>query len=122
MGLIKSFLGASAAACLAVQALAIELVMVEQAGCVYCASWDAEIAPAYPNSPEGRFAPLRRVGLRALPDDLTVARRVMFTPTFLIVENGQELGRLEGYPGEHFFWPVLDELLKKHAGYKGEQG
>lgn len=105
---------------LALPVFAADLVMVEQPGCAWCARWDAEIAPAYPKTAEGRFAPLRRVQLRALPDDLEIARRVVFTPTFLIVENGQEIARLEGYPGEDFFWPVLEQLLIKHTDFEPE--
>ena len=96
---------------------AAELVMVEQANCEWCARWDEEIGPIYPKTNEGRFAPLRRVDLRDMPEDLEIARRVNFTPTFLIVENDREVGRLEGYPGEDFFWPVIAQLLSKHAGY-----
>ncbi len=68
-------------------AQATELVMVEHAGCEWCARWNHEIAPAYPNTSEGQFAPLRRVDLRALPQDLVTVRRVTFTPTFLIVDD-----------------------------------
>lgn len=107
---------------LALPAMAAELVMVEQRGCEWCARWNAEIAPAYPKTSEGRFAPLRRVDLRALPDDLKISRRVNFTPTFLIVQNGQEIARLEGYPGEDFFWPVLARLLTEFTDYSGEKG
>jgi thioredoxin-related protein len=107
---------------LALPAAAAELVMVEQQGCEWCERWNEEIAPAYPNTTEGRFAPLRRVDLRAMPEDLNIARRVNFTPTFLIVENGQELARLEGYPGADFFWPVLAKLLKDHTDYDPQSG
>lgn len=106
----------------ATPAQATELVMVEQTGCEWCARWNAEIAPAYPKTNEGQYAPLRRVDLRALPDDLKTARRVTFTPTFLIVHNGHELARIEGYPGEDFFWPILENLLIEHTNYKGPQG
>lgn len=99
---------------------AAELVMVEQVNCEWCHRWNQEIGPIYPKTSEGRFAPLRRVDLRDMPDDLHVTRRVNFTPTFLIVENGQEIGRLEGYPGEDFFWPVIAQLLSKHAGYDAD--
>lgn len=101
-------------------AQATELVMVEQPGCEWCARWNEEIGPIYPKTSEGAFAPLRRVDLRNMPDDLKITRRVNFTPTFLIVEDGHEIARLEGYPGEDFFWPVLDQLLTEHAGYPGE--
>lgn len=89
------------------------LVIVEQPGCVYCQQWDREIAPAYPNTAEGRFAPLIRADLReGPPDGITYARRVTFTPTFILVENGVELARIEGYPGDDFFWPLLSRMLE----------
>ncbi|MGD9864851.1 MAG: hypothetical protein AB7S99_16750 [Pseudodonghicola sp.] len=114
----KLFAGALAALTLAGPAVAAELVMVEQVGCAWCARWNAEIAPAYPKTSEGKFAPLRRVDLRALPEDLELARRVSFTPTFLLVEDGREIARMEGYPGEDFFWPMLDQLLSEHSDYE----
>ncbi len=55
--------------------------------------------------------------LHALPDDLQVTRRVNFTPTFLIVKDGHEMARLEGYPGEDFFWPLISELMRQHLGF-----
>ena len=107
----------TAGALLAQPMAAAELVMVEQTGCEWCARWDQEIAEIYPKTSEGHFAPLRRVNLHDMPQELELARRVNFTPTFLIVEEDHEIGRLEGYPGEDFFWPVIAQLLSKHAGY-----
>lgn len=103
-----------------VQATAAEpfLVMVEQPGCVYCQRWDAEIGPAYPKTDEGKFAPLIRADLReGPPDGITYARHVLFTPTFVLIENGQEKARMEGYPGEDFFWPLLTKLLSENTGF-----
>ncbi|WP_264210043.1 thioredoxin family protein [Leisingera thetidis] len=114
---LRQLAAAAAAVCLPHAVWAAELVMVEQPGCEWCARWNEEIAPIYPRTAEGRHAPLRRVDLRALPDDLQVARRVLFTPTFLVVEHGQEQARLEGYPGEDFFWPLLADLLTAHTGF-----
>lgn len=100
---------------------AAELVMVEEPGCIWCARWNEEIAPAYPKTTEGKFAPLRRVDIRDLPPDLKVARSVRFTPTFLLVEDGMELARLEGYPGDQFFWPLLAGLLEKNTTFQGAE-
>lgn len=93
---------------------AAELVMVEQDGCHWCARWNEEIAPIYLTSDEGERAPLRRVDLHDLPENVSFTSRPVFTPTFVLVQDGQELGRLEGYPGEHFFWPMIGELLDAH--------
>ena len=89
------------------------LVMVEQHGCVYCTRWNAEVGPEYPITPEGRFAPLRRVNLRNLPADLSFERRVVFTPTFVLMGDGVEVGRMEGYAGEDFFWGLLGRMLSQ---------
>ena len=94
---------------------AAELLVLEQAGCVWCARFDAEIAPGYPNTDEGRRAPLRRVDVTyPLPEDLAAIRPERLTPTFiLLADDGTEVARLRGYPGDEFFWPVLSEMMAK---------
>jgi len=91
---------------------AAELVMVEQPGCPWCARWHAEIGPVYPNTAEGRRAPLRRMLMSDVPaSDIRLAQPVTVSPTFVLIENGQEIGRITGYPGPDFFWGLLSELL-----------
>ena len=104
---------ALAFACLVAPAVgAAELVMMVQPGCPWCARFDAEIAPAWPNTEEGRRAPLRRVDItRPWPDDLKDVARERFTPTFVLIDEGREIGRLRGYPGDEFFWYRIGELL-----------
>ena len=41
--------------------------------------------------------------------------RPVFTPTFVLVEDGKELGRIEGYAGDEFFWFLLGRLLDEHS-------
>ena len=90
----------------------LRLVMVEQPGCVYCRAWDADISAIYPKTAEGKRAPLTRIQLRApLPDDMRFDRPAGFTPTFVLLEDGAEVGRIEGYPGEDFFWGLLGQML-----------
>ncbi|MCI5076544.1 transcriptional regulator [Oricola sp.] len=93
---------------------AAELVMFEQAGCVWCMRWNREIGPAYPNTDEAKIAPLRRVDIHApLPEDLAGIRVERFTPTFVLVDDGEEIGRMRGYTGDEFFWFLLGEMLDK---------
>lgn len=107
-------------ACLLLTALpalsrAAELIMVERHGCHWCERWNDEIGPIYPRTDEGARAPLRRVLIGALPEDVAFASRPVFTPTFVLVEDGHELGRLEGYAGDEFFWFLLSRLLDAHG-------
>jgi hypothetical protein len=102
---------------LPVAAGAAELLMLHQPGCPWCAHFDAEIAPAWPKTPEGQRAPLRRVDItQPWPDDLAGVGQERFTPTFVLMDNGREVGRLRGYPGDEFFWFRIDELLAKLPG------
>lgn len=90
----------------------VELVMVEQNGCAYCIRWDNEISHIYPKTEVGTLAPLRRIDIHEpVPDDLEMARRLTFTPTFVLVLDGVEVNRLEGYPGEDFFWGMVEHMM-----------
>ncbi|MDO8883612.1 MAG: thioredoxin family protein [Pseudotabrizicola sp.] len=90
----------------------LRLLMFEQPGCIYCAKWDVEIAPQYPLTDEGKAAPLSRMHLRdVVPEDIMLQRPPAFTPTFVLLHDGAETGRIEGYPGEDFFWPLLARLI-----------
>jgi thioredoxin-related protein len=95
-------------------AAAAELIMFEAAGCPYCARWNREIAPIYPKTEEGKRAPLRRVDIAApRPADLAGIANIVYTPTFVLLEDGREIGRIVGYRGDEVFWSLLAELFAK---------
>jgi len=90
----------------------LRLLMFDQPGCVYCQKWEAEIGPIYPQTEEAVLAPLTQIGIRDdLPEAISLSRPVGLTPTFVLVDDGREVGRMEGYPGEDFFWFLLGELI-----------
>ncbi|MDE3240842.1 MAG: hypothetical protein KGN33_17940 [Paracoccaceae bacterium] len=101
----------------AIPALAqMQLLMFQQDGCPWCARWNAQIGPIYPKTTEGKEAPLTRLDIHApLPTGIALARRPQFTPTFVLVRDGKEIGRIEGYPGADFFWGLLDGMLTTAA-------
>jgi len=105
-GLSLAFLSAAANAA--------ELLVIEQDGCPYCEKFNREIAQAYPKTPEGSLAPLRRIDLNdAWPAEYANIRQERFTPTFILINNGQEIDRIVGYPGDEYFWFLLGEMLQK---------
>lgn len=90
----------------------LRLLMVRRRGCVYCAQWDREIAPVYAAHAEGRAAPLLQVDRDGpFPDGLALARRPWLTPSFILLRDGVEVTRFEGYPGAERFFPVLRDML-----------
>ena len=126
----KSFLGAAASGALALVLLlvapwatwgsapggaqAAELVMFETLGCPWCMAWDKEVGVIYHKTAEGRTAPLRRldIGDPRLPE-LAALPGILYTPTFVLMDGGREVGRIVGYPGEDLFWGLLGELFQR---------
>lgn len=99
------------------------LLMAEEPGCYWCARWNAEIAETYPKTSEGEAAPLVRFDIRnGPPDSVTFKYAVRYTPTFVLTQDGAEIGRIEGYPGEDFFWGILGQLLQEVAQSPAKSG
>ena len=89
------------------------LLMAEEDGCYWCGRWNEEISSIYPKTSEGRAAPLKRYDLHSEAPDVAFKGRVHYTPTFILVIDGAEVGRIEGYPGEDFFWGLLGAILNE---------
>jgi hypothetical protein len=94
--------------------LAAELVMFETRACPWCAAWHRDVGGIYHKTTESRAAPLRRVDMDGpRPDDLAAVRPVVYSPTFVLLDEGREIGRIQGYPGADHFWGLLGVLLEK---------
>lgn len=106
-------MAAAIAACLmsVAPANAAELLMYRSAGCPWCAAWDRQVGAVYSKTEIGRRIPVRFVAMDGTPRaDVQLRSRVRYSPTFVLVEDGREVARIEGYPGEAFFWERLEEL------------
>jgi len=98
---------------LPVMAGEVKLLMFEEDGCYWCAKWNAELSEIYPKTPEGRAAPLVRLNVKdPIPNAITLKTRPVYTPTFVVIDDGLEVGRIEGYPGQDFFWGLLGRILQ----------
>jgi thioredoxin-related protein len=101
----------AAAIVLASNVQAAELLMFRRPGCPWCAAWDREIGPIYARTDVGRRLPIRFIDLeQGNAGKLKLVAPVRFTPTFVLVDDGREIGRIEGYPGQDFFWARLEGL------------
>ena len=114
----KSFVIALAVLALSLSGLTLarasELVMFERAGCVWCQRWDRAIAPIYGKTDEAKLLPLRRIDIdRQSADGIVLAAPVRFTPTFVVVDQGREVGRIIGYANDESFWGLLAKLAAK---------
>ncbi len=92
----------------------VRLIMVEEAGCPWCERWKAEIGPIYPKTAEGRIAPLTTVMIdEPLDGAITLNSPPIYTPTFILLNDGREVGRIEGYQSDEFFWWFMQTMIKK---------
>lgn len=88
--------------------------MFEQTFCEWCEVWEKEVGIIYAKTDEGKRVPIRKVNIHGnRPADLSSIKRVVYTPTFVLMHNGTEIGRILGYPGEDQFWGLLNQLLER---------
>ncbi|MBN9583260.1 MAG: thioredoxin family protein [Afipia sp.] len=96
---------------------ASELVMFEQPGCVHCQRWNHDVGSLYGKTDEARALPLRRVDIRSQgASGIALASPVRYTPTFVVVDDGREVGRITGYSNDEAFWGLLTALAAKLPG------
>jgi hypothetical protein len=91
------------------------LAMLERQDCPWCVRWHREVgARAWNASDLGRRAPLRPVDVaRGLPEDLAFLAEWRVTPSFVLVADGREVGRITGYQGGLFFWQAAEALVAR---------
>lgn len=93
------------------QARAAELVFYMSEACGVCDRWKEEVGGIYPKTDEAKTLPLRTVSVHDDPPaDLAFVKGVMYTPTFVVVEDGREVGRIVGYISDYFFWEKVSEF------------
>ena len=90
------------------------LIMVTSDYCPSCQAWELDVGKVYDKSPYATTLPLTRVEIGSkMPGGVTFQKPVVGTPTFLIIHNGQEIGRQNGYIDEEMFWWWLSEYTAK---------
>ncbi|MGL5362684.1 MAG: hypothetical protein ACRDBH_07370 [Bosea sp. (in: a-proteobacteria)] len=93
---------------------ATELLMFDRAGCIWCERWDRDVGVVYDKTVEGKRAPLRRINVeRDKLEGIQLKSSVRYTPTFVLVDKGREVGRITGYLNDDQFWGLLGGLLAK---------
>lgn len=94
-------------------ARAMELVMFESPSCGTCKLFKREVLPIYAASPAGKVFPLwvAEMGGKV---SIRLNEPVTFTPTFVWVDNGVEVGRFSGYFGKAQFFNIVNKAATAH--------
>lgn len=99
---------------LATTAMAAELLVFEDPACGPCILFERQIGPIYPKTDEHRVAPLRRLPYGEPPEaPYAFVEAARVAPTFVLVDEGKELGRFEGYETDELFWMNLAHLMQQ---------
>lgn len=93
------------------QVSAAELLMYRRDGCPYCVAWDREVGPGYNNSNFGKVAPVRMVDVHGARPQVALKSPIIYTPTFVLVDEAREIGRIEGYSSNDFFYGTIARLV-----------
>ena len=92
----------------------LQLLMIDDTACPYCELWEEEIGYMYIKTEEGKLAPLIRHHYgEKIPEDISLISDPIVTPTFILLKDNKEKYRIEGYPGEEFFWSFLSEYIQR---------
>lgn len=90
------------------------LVMVTSDYCPFCQAWERDVGVVYDKSPYAPTLPLTRVDMGvAMPEGVALQTPIVGTPTFLVIRDGQEIGRQRGYDDAEMFWWWLSEYAAK---------
>ncbi|MBW7056768.1 SoxS protein [Paracoccus bogoriensis] len=91
----------------------LELLAVTSGDCPASTAWLAETAPGLAR-PSAGMPSLLLVDLDGpYPDGLLLDALPRMTPTFILLRQGAELGRFDGYQGKDHFHATLKALLKQ---------
>jgi len=104
-----------------IPASAAELLMIHNPACVFCQAFMRDVAPEYSST-----MPLVIIDVsiyenrKWLGQELKAGniKRIHGTPTFIIYDDGKEIGRVEGYGGKEWFYQKLDEAVKESVQRK----
>ncbi len=99
-------------------AQAMDLVMFESPTCGTCKLFKREVLPIYAGSPAGKVFPLwvAEMGGKV---SFKLNQPVTFTPTFVWVDNGVEVGRFSGYFGKAQFFNIVNRAAETYNHKSG---
>ena len=96
-----------------------ELLYFFDKHCGACQKFDKEVGYHYDKTSEGKLAPIKKVEYRVWreqeqkPYADVLSKRVVGTPTFIMVHNGKEIDRLTGYSNDELFWFAMQHMLNR---------
>lgn len=90
-----------------------ELLMITSDFCPYCMAWERDIGQIYNKSPYASVLPLTKIEYgTSFPKDIQLASDIKGTPTFIILDDRNEIDRIIGYSDAEMFWWQISEYAE----------
>ena len=90
----------------------LQLVVMEADGCIYCNIFRRDVLPSYETSERGKDMPVRFVDVNDVPKTgIELQSSIDILPTFVVVKDNREIGRIPGYMGREDFFHSINYLL-----------
>ena len=88
------------------------LVYVFSDQCVFCKAWERDVGSLYRGTEYAKRAPLLKIDISLFSKHFTgVKPRVSVTPTFILMNGNDEVGRIVGYQNRDMFFWALSEYI-----------
>ena len=91
---------------------AFQLVVMEADGCTYCGIFRRDVLPSYEASERAKDMPVRFIDVNDVEKArLDLQAPVNIVPTFIVMKDNKEVGRIPGYLGPENFYPTIKYLM-----------
>lgn len=93
----------------------LQLVVMEAPGCIYCTIFRRDVLPSFEASEHGKDMPVRFVDVNDVEQSgLDLQSPIDILPTFVVVKDNHEVGRIPGYMGPEDFFHSINYLLSSN--------
>ncbi len=90
----------------------LELVVMEAPGCTYCELFRRDVLPSYQASERAKEMPIRFLDINDITaEDLGLDTAIDIVPTFVVLKDHKEVGRIPGYMGPEYFFHSINHLI-----------
>lgn len=94
------------------KAAGLQLIVMEAPGCAYCDLFRRDVLPSFAASERAKNLPVRFLDVNDLElANLDLQTDIEIVPTFVLVRNNKEVGRIPGYVAPATFFRSISHLL-----------
>ena len=94
-------------------AVRLEVLVFESESCIYCRIFRRDVLPQYLQSKRAKMAPIKFIDVKRVdPKKLGIVAPLTMLPTFVIMREGRERGRINGYLGPEPFFHMVSQILR----------